>query len=430
VKILGRDRTRLLVLLAVNALLIAGVPPFLPEPDALVPSWGSDRVLQFDAGTGTFESELVTTGLGGMDGPHSATVGPDGHVYAVSFFTDEVFKYDGGDGSLISTFVTAGLGGLSGPMDIKFGPDGNAYVASFSNGAVLRYNGATGAFIDAFVASGVVPSMTTEWLEWAPSGNLMASAGVALNLIVEFDGTSGAPVGAFVGPGAGGLLDPHGFTFGPDGNLYVASFQGNEVLRYNGATGAFIDAFVASGAGGLVNPHGPKFGPDGNLYVTSWGTNEVLRYNGATGAFIDVFITPGAEGLVTPQVVLFREANPWADLGFALAGTNGDPELSGTGSLEPFSALSITVSNALASSAGTLFLGLSNLSAPFKGGTLVPFPFLTIGLPTAPGGGFTLPATWPGNLPSGFTFYLQYWLVDPAGPVGLASTNGLSGTTP
>jgi hypothetical protein len=122
---------------------------------------------------------------------------------------------------------------------------------------------------------------------------------------------------------------------------------------------------------------------------------------------------------------------PWASLGNGLAGTNGVPSLVGTGTLEPFSLITTTLTGALENAAASLFLGLSELAAPFKGGVLVPAVDVFIGgLNTGPAGTIALPANWPGNLPSGFSFYLQYWIVDPAGPVGLSASNGLSGTTP
>ena len=74
-----------------------------------------------------------------------------------------------------------------------------------------------------------------------------------------------------------------------------------------------------------------------------------------------------------------------------------------------------------------LFVGLSELGAPFKGGTLVPAVDLLVPLTTDAAGGTSLQATWPAGIPPGFNFWVQVWIADPGGPVGFAASNGLKG---
>jgi len=121
----------------------------------------------------------------------------------------------------------------------------------------------------------------------------------------------------------------------------------------------------------------------------------------------------------------------WFDLGAALAGTHGAPVLTPDGTLAPGSPVTLALGNALENSSFTLIVGISALDAPFKGGTLVPFPSVLIfGLPTGPAGALTLQGTWPGGLPSNVAFYFQEWIADPAGPAGLAATNAVKAVTP
>jgi uncharacterized membrane protein len=121
----------------------------------------------------------------------------------------------------------------------------------------------------------------------------------------------------------------------------------------------------------------------------------------------------------------------WIDLGNALAGTNGEPHVTGSGSLDPFSPVSLTLSNALPSGQAYLVFGFSQLSAPFKGGVLEPNPDLVFDpFPTDGAGGLLLSTHWPGGVPSGFTSYMQFWIPDAGGPKGFAASNGLAGTTP
>ncbi len=127
------------------------------------------------------------------------------------------------------------------------------------------------------------------------------------------------------------------------------------------------------------------------------------------------------------------DLDPWDDLGEAVAGTHGDPELVGTGTLGPSTPMSIILDNAKENEFAVLFVGFSALNfAGFYGGTLVPDfnppGFLHI-VNTGPAGSLTLGTTWPA-LASGFEIYLQYWINDAAGPFGLAGSNALRGTVP
>jgi len=121
----------------------------------------------------------------------------------------------------------------------------------------------------------------------------------------------------------------------------------------------------------------------------------------------------------------------WTDLGSGLAGLHGVPAFSGCGTLAAGDPVKLALSGARENSFAHLFVGVSALNAPFKGGTLVPSPDVTIlFLPTGPAGTLNLAGTMPGGLPSNFSLYLQFWINDPAGPAGFAASNALRGITP
>ncbi|HZM01250.1 MAG TPA: hypothetical protein VFD43_13470 [Planctomycetota bacterium] len=121
----------------------------------------------------------------------------------------------------------------------------------------------------------------------------------------------------------------------------------------------------------------------------------------------------------------------WTNLGNALAGGPGEPLLEGAGTLLAGDPVTLTLSNALPDSQSALFLGFTAISAPFKGGVLVPAPDLLIPvLPTGPVGEVALSATWPASFPPSATLYFQHWIMDPAGPSGFSASNGLSATSP
>jgi hypothetical protein len=82
--------------------------------------------------------------------------------------------------------------------------------------------------------------------------------------------------------------------------------------------------------------------------------------------------------------------HPWADLGFGLAGTLGEPLLAGSGPLTADSGNVLALSQAVPSVTAVLVVGLSPLVAPFH----------------------------------------QVWLPDATSPAGFAASNALLATTP
>jgi hypothetical protein len=145
------------------------------------------------------------------------------------------------------------------------------------------------------------------------------------------------------------------------------------------------------------------------------------------GSFDETY-NGGGDGYVARMLL---GPSPWGYLGGAISGSAGTPLLAGSGDLVGGQPVTLTITAAKALTPVTLIIGLSILDAPFKGGVLVPSPmFLIFGLSTNAHGTLALSSTWPSSLPSGFTFYTQYWIPDPAGPVGFSASNGLSGTTP
>jgi hypothetical protein len=121
--------------------------------------------------------------------------------------------------------------------------------------------------------------------------------------------------------------------------------------------------------------------------------------------------------------------NSFTALAFALPGVSGDPVLSGTGSLLPLTAATISLSNANPSSSALLFVSLSSSPVPFKGGQMAAFPFFsTVALATSGTGTIPIPFTVPMGVPSGVSIFLQYAIQDAAAVQGVALSNLLQGT--
>lgn len=127
----------------------------------------------------------------------------------------------------------------------------------------------------------------------------------------------------------------------------------------------------------------------------------------------------------------FSIPGTWQNLGLALAGTHGAPIATGSGTLAAGTTVTLTLQSARQNAAASLIVGASAANLPFKGGTLVPsFDFLIAGLNTGAAGQIVLAAPMPAGVPSGFGLWFQWWISDPAGPKGFASSNGLKGTAP
>ncbi|MCB9896465.1 MAG: hypothetical protein H6825_00550 [Planctomycetes bacterium] len=135
--------------------------------------------------------------------------------------------------------------------------------------------------------------------------------------------------------------------------------------------------------------------------------------------------------LVLTLTVCDCPPGPFSDLGHALAGTLGEPQLTGTGNLCRSAPTSIALSDARPGGTAFLVLGAASVWLPFKGGTLIPDPgFVVLPLPIDGAGGVAFDFTFPIGLPSGLQLWMQDWIPDPAGALGFAASNTLLLTVP
>jgi len=122
----------------------------------------------------------------------------------------------------------------------------------------------------------------------------------------------------------------------------------------------------------------------------------------------------------------------WHDAGYGLAGSHGVPTLVGEGSLLPGSPCSFTLRDCRRDAPLVLFGGYSSVYLPLAGGMLVPYPDrVLVFYKSDPLGGLFVPTGWPVNgPPSGSHWYVQAFVLDPAGPRGFAISNALELTVP
>lgn len=224
--------------------------------------------------------------------------------------------------------------------EVLFGNDadlsgGTAVVASTSAASVYERSGSTWSFVQEL---DVPPRLAVD-------GTLVAAVD-GLELVV------GAPWGD-------GATNGSGVAF-----------------LYRRVAGTWtLDATLTQGTG-LV---GDRFG-------TAVDVADGEAFTSATSAGL-VFTGPG-----TVYVHDVAPAGAWCDLGGGLAGQLGFPTLTGTGTLEPLTPVTLTLSDAAAPNPAVLVVGFSELGALFKGGLLVPAPDVVADGLTAP---LVIVSTWP-----------------------------------
>ena len=136
----------------------------------------------------------------------------------------------------------------------------------------------------------------------------------------------------------------------------------------------------------------------------------------------------GADALVAAK----KFYSPWdQNAGPGLAGINGVPVLSGSGSLQANTPGSLDLSNARAAAPCVLLLAIESIPVSFKGGVVTAQPVsISIPLITAPFGTLNVPFVWPAGVPSDVSLWLQYLINDAAAVHGIAMSNAIKLTTP
>lgn len=132
------------------------------------------------------------------------------------------------------------------------------------------------------------------------------------------------------------------------------------------------------------------------------------------------------------NTAVMMHVGPWTYLSDGLAGTNGiTPRLRCRGSLAGGTMAHLDLTHALPNTSAAIAIGFSEVSAPFKGGIMVPFPdIVLVGLPVNSDGELTISFEVPAGLPAGVSMWAQYWPTDPATPRGFSASNAVKGTTP
>ncbi len=327
---------------------------------------------------------------------------------------------DGVDDLIVGARGTSTVLGGAGRVWALSGADGSTLFQVEGTVLVERLGSSVEGFVD--VTGDGIP----EFLAGAPSqanfggnpGRVLCLSGADGSLVWDLHGEA---VGFAADIAAGGDFDGDGV---PDALVGSTS-------DFTGGLGVGA-VFVLSGVDGTVlrqilGPNGPgesypQLGhPCGLGDIDGDGIADLAI--GALGASL------GGDHL---GGVFFHSGRvpSWTGQGLPTAGTWGTPNLYADGDLLPGAPFTLQLGGFLEAQPVTLLVGLSELGAPFKGGTLVPAPDILVNLFTDADGGASLPAIWPGGVPAGVTLWFQAWMVDAAGPAGFSASNGLRGVVP
>ncbi|MHC5211062.1 MAG: hypothetical protein ACYTG2_10125 [Planctomycetota bacterium] len=425
------------------------------------------------AGTGSDMEAFVWTegsgmiGLGDLDGgvvsSSAQAVSADGTVVVGSTGSGQAFRWTDASGMVA---LADPLGVLVGGAAHGVSADGSVIVGvarSLTENQAFRWTQALGMVglgwlpsdpLDSFafdvsadgsVACGISFSgdftFDVEPIVWTPRagmvglGDVPGGAFYAIAWGVSADGTTvvgEARLGpevpgtdeAFLSTAAGGFvfMDPaHGAVAGSTAK--AATADGSRVVG-SGPGGAMLWD-TAHGMRNLQDMLTLDFGLD----LGGWTLLQATSVSDDGSVLVGYGLDP--QGATQAWIVTLPVF--FVDLGQALAGTLGDPLLTGTGTLVAGDALTLSLTNALANTTAWLVVGFAELNVPFKGGVMVPdfdAPGFFLPLPTGPSGGIVIDETWPMGVPPALTTYFQYWIQDPAGPLGFSASNAVSGTTP
>lgn len=231
---------------------------------------------------------------------------------------------------------------------------------------------------------------------------------------------------------------------GPDGSVVVAGDVSASITQFPLTPDAWKSTLSSKDAwlvrldpAGSTALYGTLMGSSWPDWCRAMALDEQGNAYVAGEAFGPDFpVTPGA---VDPTMAGTKDGfvvclvfGPWVLQGGGLAGASGAPALlTGEGTLEAGTPGALRLKGALPSSVATLAVGLAELAAPFKGGTLVPEPMALVTVATAGSGEALLPwASWPAGVPSGTALWLQAWQADAGGPQGWAASHSLRAVTP
>ncbi len=409
---------------------------------------GWPTVYALDPADGSVEwtwQDSLTNGL--ISGPN---VGPDGNIYAVSHApASGIFSLDpqgnfrwkgpdnpyspiGGQGQEIVFSDTQLFFCQNGYFD-SFDFDGDRI---FRNTVVTQYD-------DSSPQPAVGPNGDS-YVEWWAQLQSYAPGG-SLNWMI-------------FGPGGNNLRDP---DVGADGSIYTmrnvfntfhaVNPDGSEKWTYNHPDTLINPVVDPAGETIVIGGAGDGFDPGfflaidaatGTpmwevelpfLYPNPWDVVKVSpqgRARFTPDGSVAYAMAIGPSGSPGHGFIYALQVAPIVDVGHALAGSAGEPTLTGTGTLQVSAPITLELADGAPSANAWLIVGGAAAGTPFKQGVMLPSVDIVVPLQTDGSGSLQIGGSWPAGFPSDTATYMQVWIDDAAAPAGLAASNALSLITP
>ena len=357
----------------------------------LSPTFGSAYVYRRQGATFTFEAEL--TGDQPLNSFFGAAVTVEGDTVAVADTFDSTLAGYAG-----SVHVYRRIGGAW-QLEAKLDSPLAGYPDKFGSALALQGD------------------------DLAVHGTL--SVDPPFNDTVHFfhrTGTQWTEIGSYSDP-QGGLGNELGADLDIEGDVLVAGERGYDGFAPNSGS-ALVFRRVAAGWD-LVARLEPEAAEQSDQFgesVALDGERVLTAAVAMDGAFPD-------EGRLFEFGAL-PGSTFWSATGPALAGSDDEPCLFLEGQPGAGQLVDVTLVHALPGAAALMVVGAGELSAPLKGGVLVPTPdVIFAGLLVGAAGQITFTAAWPALAP-GSEFFLQAWIPDGAAPAGFAASNGVHVVAP
>jgi hypothetical protein len=241
-----------------------------------------------------------------------------------------------------------------------------------------------------------------------------------------------------------GAQDTFGFSVAASGNTLVVGATGEDSNATGVGGNQGNNSEASSGAAYLFTRNGPIWAQA--AYIKASNTGGADLFGWAIALQGDSLVVSARGEASNSSGINGNQGNnqapsagasyafdlgldAWGDLGLGLAGSDGVPYFAGAGPFSANSSNQFVLIQANPSSLATLVIGMSEIDAPFKGGTMVPQPYQMVVLTTNAAGNLIFPFTMPAGIPAGVSLYFQFWISDPAAVAGFAASNGLKGVT-
>jgi hypothetical protein len=368
---------------------------------------GWDDVFVHDVAAGTTTRASVAS-----DGTQSdfqsfgSCLSPDGHLVAfwssgstlVSGDTNgcpDVFVRDLVAGTTVRVSVDSNGAQADGSSDTStrmFSADG--HQVAFASGATNLVSGDTNFTTDVFVHDLVTGA--TERVSLANDGT--ESHDRSFGASISADGN----VVAF-------YSDADNLVSGDDNGV------GDVFVRDRAAGTTQLTTLSCAGNPGNLGSSGPAISADGSLVAFESQADTLV--SGDTNGVSDVFV---ADRTVAADPAY------WNNYGTGHAGSFGIPSFTLSGDPEFAASISLDATNSRGTwSVGFVVAGVSQVSVPFKGGTLLASPNLILVEPLFPWG-WSLPITVPrDDTLCGVSAFLQIIEIDPGASHGVSMSEGV-----